>query len=654
MKKVIFKRLEIKNFKATSSRIIESIPDGGLVITARNGAGKSSILEAIVFALGGSIDAGKALNQKTKAAASVSLTIEHQDGTDTFTRVLTPTLNEAGKVTASTSSYTISGHPKKQTEYQSAVAQLFGMRDWMYLLRPELNASNKDARNALLAVAGAPSESEFLAQHNPALAQTIGNTAFSDFEVREKQAVQALGKKIDAIPGRIEENAAMLQEVPESVDEAPIHARIAEIRTIFKGVDQANAERADEYNKVACEAQALRNEAAQLRNKAAGIVAEANKAANKQVDESEKLVYDWKRTRADLSRQLDNIKAEMNQARQDMAKSEERAQELYADAQVLAEKHKEISLRPIDSEKLGHCEACNKWCSDLASCGVAGAEKQRAEELERIIKAGKEAIALRGIHLDRIKDQAKKIDGLMSMQNEVESRFNALGEAPSVPLRKVVESTEESRNLELEADKLEAKAAEIIKNNRMEVTQRNPELMDELQQLNEKLTRGIAITQARKNNDKIQQRIEELHEEEKQLRLTQLKHQQNIAQLKEFYRNYADSVTGMVNQLFEGTPYTIKLFDANMSNEKGVPVMQPMVNDSNNLSTAENLLFWIRFVERVLSVKFGLRAPFLVDNAECVSDETQFGSYHQKFIAAVGREELTIWPLDIPKPTNAK
>ena len=344
----------------------------------------------------------------------------------------------------------------------------------------------------------------------------------------------------------------------------------------------------------------------------------------------------------------------MSQARQDQAKSEERAQELYADAQRLAERHKETSLRPIDSEKLGYCEACNKWCPDLASCGVAGAEKQRADELERIIKAGKEAIALRGIHLDRIKDQAKKIDGLMSMEHEVESRFNALGQAPSVPLRKVVESTEESRNLELEADNLEKQAAEIIKNNRMEVTQRNPELMDELQQLNEKLTRGIAITQARKNNDKISARIEELREEEKQLRLTQLTHQQNIVKLKEFYRSYANEVTGMVNHLFDGTPYTIKLFDANMSNEKGVPVMQPMVNDSNNLSTAENLLFWIRFVERVLSVKYDIRAPFLVDNAECVSDETQFGSYHQKFIAAVGREELTIWPLDIPTPSNAK
>ena len=252
MKQITFKRLEIKNFKATNSRIIESIPDGGLVITGHNGSGKSSILEAIVFALGGSIEAGKILNQKTKSAVSVSLTVEHQEGTDTFTRVLTPTLNEAGKVTASTSSYTISGQPIKQTEYQTAVTQLFGTRDWMYLLRPELNAANKDARNILLAVAGAPSESEFLKQHNPALSQVICTTSFSDFEAREKQLVQALGKKIDAVPGRIEENSAMLQTIPESVDEAPIHQRIEEIRAIFKGVDQTNEFRAEEFNKVAC------------------------------------------------------------------------------------------------------------------------------------------------------------------------------------------------------------------------------------------------------------------------------------------------------------------------------------------------------------------------------------------------------------------
>lgn len=650
MKKVTFKRLEIKNFKATSSRIIENIPDGGLVITGHNGSGKSSILEAIVFALGGSMDAGKVLNQKTKAAASVSLTIQHQEGTDTFTRVLTPTLNEAGKVTASTSSYTISGHPKKQTEYQSAVAQLFGIKDWMCLLRPELNAGNKDARNILLAVAGAPSESEFMMQHNQALAQVIGATSFSDFEAREKQAVQALGKKIDAIPGRIEENAAMLQTIPEMEDEAPIHARIAEIRAIFKGVDQANATRANEYEKVACEAQALRNQANQLRSQAATLVAEANKEANTARNEAilaaQKHEYELTQHNtkiAQIKMSIDRVRVESQRLAEQFQAADNKVNTIFAEYQAKA-----AEIVTAD----GFCAATGVTCPALQEKGLQAAEMAKEQALQAIKEKGKAAVRNR----DEIKQQQAEKDGqvlsLIAECQELEKKD--LGQAPIVPEEKVLLSTPESLHLMDQANRLDETAENLIKSNKLEVAQRSPELMEELQQLNEKLTRGIAITQARKNNDKIQQRIEELHEEEKQLRLTQLKHQQNIAQLKEFYRNYADSVTGMVNQLFEGTPYTIKLFDANMSNEKGVPVMQPMVNDSNNLSTAENLLFWIKFVERVLSVKYGLRAPFLVDNAECVSDETQFGSYHQKFIAAVGREELTIWPLDIPKPTNAK
>lgn len=638
MKEVIFKRLEIKNFKATASRIIESIPDGGLVISGHNGSGKSSILEAIVFALGGSIEAGKILNQKTKAAASVSLTIQHPEGLDTFTRVLTPTLNEAGKVTASTSSYTISGHPKKQTEYQSAVAQLFGTRDWMYLLRPELNASNKDARNILLAVASAPSEKEFLQESNPKLAQIIGTTSFSDFESREKQVVQALGKKIDAIPGRIEENAAMLQEVPEMENEAPIYQRIAEIRAIFKGVDQTNTFRTEEFNKVACEAQALRNQANQLRSQAATLVAEANKEANTARNEAilaaQKHEYELTQHNAKIAQykmSIDRVRIESQRLAEQFQAADNKVNTIFAEYQAKA-------AETVTAD--GFCTATGVVCPALQEKGLQAAEMAKEQTLQAIKEKGKAAVRNR----EEIKQQQSEKDAqvltLIAECQELEKKD--LGQAPIVPEEKVLLSTPESLHLMDQANRLDETAENLIKSNRLEVAQRSPELMEELQQLNEKLTRGAAITQARKNNDKIQQRIEELREEEKQLRLTQLTHQQNIVQLKEFYRNYADSVTGMVNDLFAGTPYTIKLFDANMSNEKGTPVMQPMVNDSNNLSTAENLLFWIKFVERVLSVKYGLCAPFLVDNAECFDTSEKIRSEHQVFAARVARQELTI------------
>jgi len=356
MKKIQIRKIEIRNFKTTASQIIDNIPDGGFVVAGHNGSGKSSILEAIMFCLGGNVEAQRVINQTTKAPASVSLTIEHPYGVDTYTRTLTPTLDASGKITASTSSYVISGTPKKKTEYDICVNQMFGTKDWMYMLRPEMNAFNKDARNILLSVAGAPSESEFLKQHNPALAQVIGTTSFSDFEAREKQVVQALGKKIDAIPGRIEENAAMLQEIPEMEDEAPIHARIAEIREVLKGVDQTNAERADQYNKVACDAQSLRNEAQKLRNMAAQKVADANKAANKQIEEAEKICFEWRQTLNGFLREQDRIKAEMSEARQDQAMKEKQLADVNAEIQVIANQCREISARVPSAD--GQCSVC--------------------------------------------------------------------------------------------------------------------------------------------------------------------------------------------------------------------------------------------------------------------------------------------------------
>ena len=649
MKQIKFKRLEIKNFKATASRIVE-IPNDGLVITAKNGAGKSTILEAINFALGSSVEAQKVINSTSKAPAFVSLTVEHPGGVDVLTRTLTPTLDAAHKVTASTSSYTINGQPKKQTEFNAYVADLFGTKEWQYLLNPYLCQTYRDARNVLLQVSGAPSEADFLKQHNPQLAETIGNTAFSDFESREKRIIQDLGKKIEAIPARIEENAAMLQPVPEAVDEAPIHARLAEIREVLKGVDQANAERADIYNKALNEAREMQFQAAKIRATASEKVAEANKIANTARNEALLALQKYEHETAQHNAKIAQIKMSIDRARVESQRLAE--QYKSADIQVSARyaEYQAKAAEIVTSD--GLCSATGVVCPALRERGLQAAESAKTQALEAIKERGKAAMTNRNSIKAMYEEKEAMILSLITECQELESKD--LGQAPTVPEEKVYLSTPDSLSLIQQAEKMEADAAEIIKSNRLEVAQRPTELVEEMVKLNDILTqnKGVATTQAQ--NDKINARIEELRQEESALLTTQLKHKQHLAQLADFYRSYAIEVTGMVNQLFTGTPYSIKLFDTNMSNEKGTPVMQPMINDSNNLSTAENLIFWIKFVERVLSVKHDIRAPWLVDNAECVSNETQFGSKHQIFVAAVDKCELTIWPLDIPKPTNAK
>lgn len=639
MKKVISK-IEIRNFKATTSAAYEIGP-GGIMATGFNGSGKSTIIEGILFALGASVEAGKVLNQTTKAPAAVSLTIEADGETSVYTRTLVPTTDAAGKVISSTSNYTIDDNPQKAGEYATRVAQLFGCRDWQYLLNPALLPGLKESRAYLLEVAGAPNEREFLSKSNQNLADIIGATHFADFEKQEKAKVEAIGKKIAAIPARIEELSAMIENV-EEMDLTGISERIAEINSELKGIDQGNESKADEFNRVLNEAKEMQYQAAKLRAKAAGIVAEANKQANKQVEEAEKICFEWRQTLNGLLREQDSIKCEMSEARTDLARAEARAQELYAEAHKHAEAHKQTSLRPIDSEKLGQCAVCNKWCGDLAARGAEAAEKQRTNELARIVEAGKQVMSLRDKELAKINEITDRIDGLMSKEHEVEARINALGEAPKAPERKVITETPESLALIAQAAGMEEKAAAIIQGNHLDVTRHPAELVEQLAALNEQLTRGTAIAQTRKNNDKIAARIEEIREEERQLIIAQLKHKQHLAQLKEFYRNYAESVTAMVNGIFEGTDYEIRLFEQNMGNDKGTPVMNPMKAGSANLSTAENLIFWKLFAERVMSAKFGVIAPLLIDNAEGIDSTEKLKSNHQVIATRVARHELTI------------
>lgn len=638
MEQVDFRKLDIRNFKATTSVAYEIGP-GGIMVAGYNGSGKSTIIEAILFALGASVEAGKVLNQATKAPATVSLTIEADGKASVYTRTLVPTTDATGKVTSSTSNYTIDDAPQKAGEYSTRVAQLFGCRDWQYLINPALLPGLKESRAYLLEVAGAPNEREFLSKSNPTLTEIIGATHFADFEKQEKSKVEAIGKKIAAIPARIEELSAMIENV-EEIDLTGISERIAEINAELKGIDKGNASKADEFNRVANEAREMQYQAAKLRAKAAEVVAGANKQANKEIEESEKVYFEWRQTLNGCLREQDRIKAEMSEARQDQAMKERQLAESVANIQAIANECREISARVPSAD--GNCTLCGKWCAELQAKGLEAAIAANAQELDRTKAKGRATVAQRDklqADLDAI---AQKIDGLQSMEHEVEARINALGEAPKAPEREVITETPESLALIAQAAEMEEKAAAIIQGNRLDVTSHPAELVEELAALNEKLTRGTAIAQTRKNNDKIGARIEEIREEERQLIITQLKHKQHLAQLKEFYRNYAESVTAMVNGIFEGTGYEIRLFAANMGNDMGTPVMNPMKSGSANLSTAENLIFWKLFAERVMSAKFGVIAPLLIDNAEAVDSVDKLRSAHQIIATRVARHELTI------------
>lgn len=643
MKRVIISKIEIRNFKATALAAYEIGP-GGIMATGFNGSGKSSIIEAIQYCAGVSYDAERIINQQTKTNASVklvlSVTESGKESEITLQRTLIPTLNERKKITSSSSEYRINDEIVKASAYSTFINQLFNTNEWRALLNPAQVPFLKSARSYLLSVCGAPSEKQYMDEHFHELAKLVGNDDFEYWERKESEAVKQLGTRINEIPGKVSELSALIVSVPESVDEAPIHARLEEIRTILKGVDAENATRSDAYNRIACEAQELRTQAQKLRNDATLKVAEANKQANQAVYDVEIALQIWTQEKDKLTRQADQIKAEMNQARHDQANKEREYAESVANIQAIANDCREIGSRVPQAD--GNCTLCGKWCADLQAKGIEAAISANTQELDRTKQKGRNEVARRDQLQADIEAINKKIDGLHAMEHEVEARINAMGEAPRAPERKVITETPESVALNKQADELEAKAAQIIKGNTLTLAHKPTELVDEMTQLNEKLFKAKSVATTHAQNEKIETRIKELQDEQQQLTISQLQHQKNVAMLKDFYKSYADSVTAQANAVFANTGYEMRLFSENMMNEKGSPTFSPMKDGNTNLSTAESAIFWKLYIERVLSVHFGVIAPILMDNTETVDSTEKLRSEHQIIAARVERHELTI------------
>ena len=648
MKRIYIKSIELQNFKATNNRVIE-LPHSGVSFHGHNGSGKSSIIEAIQYCAGVSYDAERIINQQTKTNASVKLVLSVTESGKkseiTLQRTLIPTLNERKKITSSSSEYRINDEIVKASAYSTFINQLFNTNEWRALLNPAQVPFLKNARSYLLSVCGAPTEKQYMDEHFPELTKMV-DTDFDTWEKRESEAIKQLGKRINEMPGKISELSALLTPV-ESIDTTGIHERLEEIRITLKNIDAENATRSDAYNRIACEAHELRNQAQKLRNEAAREVADANVTANQQVTEAENLCFEWNKTLNDLRRQADQIKAEMNQLRHEQADKERQLAESVANIQAIANDCREIGSRVPQAD--GNCTLCGKWCADLQAKGIEAAISANTQELDRTKQKGRNEVARRDQLQADIEAINKKIDGLHAMEHEVEARISALGEAPRAPERKVITETPESVALNKKADELEAKAAQIIKGNTLTLAHKPTELVDEMTQLNEKLFRAKSVATTDAQNEKIETRIKELQDEQQQLTISQLQHQKNVAMLKDFYKSYADSVTAHANAVFAKTGYEIRLFDSNMSNDKGTPVMQAMKDGSTNLSTAESLIFNIRFIERVLHKYFKVNCPTLIDNAECVSDWSKLVGKSQPIIATVEKCPLTIHRWDWPQ-----
>ena len=644
MKKVTLKKIVLTNFKAIASQSVE-VPAYGLLAQGRNESGKSTLLQAVTFALGASFPAESIINTQSKATASVSLTLCVGDEEHTLTRSMVPTLSESGKIVSSTNTYAINGDPKKQGEFNSFVESILS-KDWQMLLNPMLAGTVKNNRALLLEVAGCKTEKEFLQEQNPALSEIICNTSLSDFESKEDRIIKELGKRINNCEPRIMELSAMVQEVPQ-IDLTGVEERIKAINNELSGITKANEQGQAEYDQVLNEAKELQFQAAKLREAAAEKVTAENAKQNKDIIRLEQMILDWDLAFNERTIELKRIREELGRAKSDRDAIEAKVSNAVANINAIADNCRAISARTPEAD--GNCTICGKWCAELQAKGLQAAQENIIKELNAAKQQGRAAVAERDRLMLELGRLNANIEQLRTQELKAESKLNDMPEKPVSRPRVEITETPESLHLIGQAQDLEATAKILLNSTKFEALQPKAELVEELAALNKKIADAKGAATAHTQNETIRKRIDEIREEERQLRLKMLQHQKNVTELKEVYRNYSLSVTDSVNRIFSGTPYSVKLFDENMKDSKGSPCMVPMVNGSSQLSTATTLIWWKVFVERILSVKHQVIAPILIDNAECVDTlGIKLGSKHQVIIAAVSDSDLLIHPLTGP------
>ncbi len=155
---IAFKTLALKNFKNHKSLTVNF---GDVTnIKGRNGAGKSSIGDAITWVLFGTDSSGSKLDPRP---------IDSEEGTESTVEVLMSIAGKDvmfGRVQKKTAKYFINGIPKKATEFNEFIENQFDKNLFLSLFNPShfFTQHWQDQRGQLLQYVSEPLNKEILAE----------------------------------------------------------------------------------------------------------------------------------------------------------------------------------------------------------------------------------------------------------------------------------------------------------------------------------------------------------------------------------------------------------------------------------------------------------------------------------------------------------
>lgn len=468
--------------------------------------------------------------------------------------------------TGHTTDYYINSVPVKEKEYNERIESVFPEDNFNLLSNPlyfNQFLVKTERREILLSLIEDVKPEDIIAKNKDLEDLDLETYTVDELKKIAKDAARKINKDIESIPARIDE---LDKSKIHDIDFDALEFRKRSTLPAIKEIDEK--------------------------------LADASKMAEGMTEITEKIAA-LQKEKSDLAEKHQNKCFEVNLKNKNVLLEKEHDKLALEEAKKNIEKLKDLVEKAREEWQEVHkeqyqgdfkCPTCGQdLLPDQIEKTMANFNKKKSEKLANIEEKAKD-----------LKIKIEECEKLIAIYEVKEYKEEDL---PTEPIR--------LQEIDKELDEVKAKLKDFSLDNKKDLLEKKDSLNADLEEINKKLS-------LQGQNEKIDERIKELEEQEKELAKAYEEQQRIIYLCEEYTKAYVDLVSDKINDSFDLVKF--KLFENQINGGitetceatfKGVPY-----SDLNNAAKINAGLDVINS----LSDKLDLKVPIFIDNAESVNE----------------------------------
>ena len=612
------KSISLQNFKGCKDSTYD-LNSNNATVSGKNASGKSTILDAFWWclfnkdSLGNEKFAIRPLDAEGKQIDNieikVSVVMEFDGREKEFTKTqkqkwVKKRGSDVTELQGNENLYEIDGYPKTEKDYKSAIADIVSEDVFKMITNPAYfpGLKWKDQRDILMRFVSDVSDYE-LASSNTQFSELLDELqkapSTDDIKAKYQKALNEWKKKQAEIPVRIDE--AEKSKVDIDVAELELGKKaILELIKSNKDKQEDVSKQYEEYQKLSDGLMELKFEQSDLSRKANETLVNNRKSIQSQIDEK--------------NRYLLNIDNSIQKNNREIVGYENDIESATRERDRLAEQWKQVNSEVFD-ESTTICPTCRRELplEEIQSLRDTF-DKSKADRLANIEKKGRDCVEdIKNAKAMIPKLQECNNDNLFNKEKLEKDVAELEKQLAELPTRIDVSDTAEYKDIQSKIDDKEKAMSQMSNADDLRKS-----LANEERELNQKLL-DIEKQIAKSNhNMEIDERIEQLQVEQKEVAQKVADQEKMLYLLEQFIRFKMDSVSSSINSKFDGICW--KLFE-NQINGGLKETCELTVNGVpyGSLNAGHRIVAGLQII-KALQGLYGVSMPVFVDNAESVND----------------------------------